>query len=155
MGLADQVAVDHGGVVRALAGDAAGGVGVGFTAVLAHGVVVDHGVHVSGADQIAQARRAENIDRIRVPPVRLGADCHLISGAFQHTADDGVAEGGVVHIGVADDVDEIRLLPAQGVHFRPADGKKAAHHRLPVEPKPPSPRTVSDSSDASTNFAVR
>ena len=54
VGLADKVAVDRGGVVRALAHDAAGGEGVGFPVVLGDGIVVDHGVHIAAGDQKAE-----------------------------------------------------------------------------------------------------
>ena len=152
---ADEVAVDHRGVVRAPAGHAAGRVGVGAASVPAHGIVIDHGVHVPAGDEEAETRRAENIDRIFVPPVGLGDDRDLIARVLQHPADNGVPEGGMIDIGVAYDVDEIRPFPAQRAHFLRADGQKAAAHFVPVEPKPPAPRTVSESISASTNCAVR
>ena len=152
---ADEVAVDHRGVVRSFAGHAAGGVGVGLTAVLAHGVMVDHGGHISARDEKAEARRAEDVDGVFLLPVRLGYDGDLVARGLQHAADDRVAEGGVIDVGVADHIDKVRLFPAKRAHLLRADRQKAAAHFVPVEPKPPSPRTVSDRVSDSTNRAVR
>ena len=124
VGAADQVAVNHGGVVRALAHDAAGGKGVGFPAVLGDGIVVYHGVHVAAGHQKAQPGTAKHVDGLGVFPVRLGDNPHAVAVVLQNPADDGVAEGRVIHIGIADDVDEITLLPAARAHFLGVDGKK-------------------------------
>ena len=53
VGLADQIAVDDGGVVGALAHNTAGGEGIGFPLVLGNGVVVHHGVHIAAGHQEA------------------------------------------------------------------------------------------------------
>ena len=42
---------------------------------------------------------------------------HPVTGALQHPRDDGRPEGGVVHIRVAADVDEIHFRPATGGHI--------------------------------------
>ena len=152
--LPDEVAVDHGGIVRTFSYHAAGGVSIGLTAVLADGVVIDHGIHIAAADQEAEPWCAEFVDGVGIFPVGLGEDRDLIARVFQHAADNGVPEGGMVDIGIADDVDEIGLLPAERLHLLAVDRKKA-HHLTPVEPKPPSPRTVSERVSASMNFAVR
>ena len=51
--LTDEIAVDRDGTVGAVPLLAAGGIGVGVAAVLGHRIVVDHGVHVAGADEKA------------------------------------------------------------------------------------------------------
>ena len=126
---ADEVAVHHRGVVRPLAGDAAGGEGVGPAALFGHGVVVHHGVHVAAHDQKGQTGLPQRQNAAGVLPVRLGDDAHLVAGVLQHPGDDGVAKGGVVHVGVADDIDKITLLPAPAVHVRPGDGQKISFHK--------------------------
>ncbi len=153
MGTADEVTVDDRGVVGALAHDAAVGVGVGLAAVLADGIVVDHGVHVAAADEEAEPRRAEEIYGIFISPVGLGADGDTVSGVLEDAADDGRSEGGVVDIGITDDKDEVGPIPSASGHIRRANRQK--HHIAPVEPKPPSPRRVSESVSASMNFALR
>ena len=129
VGLADQVAVDHGGVVGPLAHDAAGGEGVGLAPVLGDGVMVHHGIHIAAGHQEAQPGPAVDADGLGVLPVGLGDDADAVAVAFQHPADDGVAEGRMIHIGVADDIYEIALFPAPVQHILFADGKKA--HRGP------------------------
>lgn len=131
VGLADKVAVDRGGVVRALAHNAAGGEGVGFPVVLGDGIVVDHGVHIAAGDQKAQPGTAENVDRFGIFPIRLRDDAHIVAVAFQNPADDGVAEGWVIDVGVADDVHKIAGVPPAVKHFPSGNGQK--FHILPPE----------------------
>ena len=122
VGLPDEIAVDDGGVVRALAHDAAGSEGVRLPAVPGDGIVVDHGVHVAAADQKAQPGATEDVDGLGVAPVRLRDDDHAVAVAFQNAADDGVAKGRVVYVGVANDVDKVRLRNAALQHFLLGDG---------------------------------
>ena len=78
--------------------------------------MVHHGVHIAAHHQKAQSRLAQRTDGIGILPVRLGNDAHLIPRRLQHAADDGVAEGRMIHIGVTDDIDEVALLPAALLH---------------------------------------
>ena len=52
--LADEVAVDRDGTIGTAPLLATRGIGIGVTAVLGHRIVVDHGVHVAGADEKAR-----------------------------------------------------------------------------------------------------
>ena len=89
--------------------------------------MVYHGIHVAAHNQETQPRLSQNVDGLGIFPVGLGKNADLITGGLQHPADDGVAEGGVVHIGVADDIDKVALLPAPGLHIPPGDGQKISH----------------------------
>ena len=117
--LADEVAVDRDGTVGAVPLLATGGIGVGVAAVLGHRIVVDHGVHVAGADEKAQARLAEHSDAGGVGPVGLADDAHLVAVRVEDAADDGHAKAGMVHVGVAADVDKVALVPAAFLHIGP------------------------------------
>ena len=119
---ADEVAVNDGGVVRPLAHDAAGGKGVGLAALFGDGIVVHHGVHIAAHHQKAQTGLAQDLDGIGVFPIRLGDDAHFEAGIFQHARDDGMAKGGMVHIGIANDIYKITLFPAPFFHIGPGDG---------------------------------
>ena len=129
VGLADEVAVDRGGVVRALAHDAAGGEGVGFPVVLGDGIVVDHGVHIAAGDQKAQPGTAENVDGFGIFPIRLRDDAHIVAVAFQNPADNGMAEGRMIDVSVADDVHKVAGVPPAVKHFPSGNGQK--FHILP------------------------
>lgn len=129
--LADEVAVDRDGTIGAVTFLAAGRVGIGVAAVLGHRIVVDHGVHVTGADQKAQARLAEHADAGGVGPVGLADDTHLVAMRIEHAADDGHTKAGVVHVGVAADVDKVTLVPAARIHIGAADGEELVAARTP------------------------
>ena len=129
--LTDEVAVDRDGSIGAVPLLAAGGIGIGAAAVLGHRIVVDHGVHVAGADEKAQAWLAEHGDTGGVGPVGLADDTHLVAMCIEHAADDGHAKTGVVHIGVATDVDKVALVPAACIHVSAADGEELVAARAP------------------------
>ena len=120
--LADEVTVDDRCVIRALSADTAGGEGVGFSMVMGDGIVVDHGVHIAAGNEKAKPRLPQGSDGVRVSPIRLGENADLIACVLQYPADDGVAKGRVIDVGVADDIDEIALAPTSGGHIAPGDG---------------------------------
>ena len=131
VGLADQVAVDNGGIVGPLAHDPAGSEGVRFASVLGDGVMVHHGIHIAAGNQKSKTGAAVNSNGLGIFPVRLRNDADAVAATFQHTADDCMAKGRVVHIGVADYIYKIAGLPAAIQHILSANGKKV--HALPPE----------------------
>jgi hypothetical protein len=100
--------------------------------VLGDGIVVDHGVHVAAGYQETQAGTAVDVDGLGILPVRLGDDAHRVAVALQNTADDGVAKGMMIHIGVTDNIDKVALVPATVDHILFAYGKKA-HNEPPKD----------------------
>ena len=129
--LADEVAVDRDGAVGAVTLLATRGIGVGVAAVLGHRIVVDHGVHVAGADEKAQAWLAKHRDAGGVGPVGLTDNAHFVAVRVEDAADDGHAKARVVHVGVAADVDKVALVPAARVHIGAADGEELVAARTP------------------------
>ena len=129
--LADEVAVDRDGAVGAVTLLATRGIGVGVAAVLGHRIVVDHGVHVAGADEKAQAWLAEHRDAGGVGPVGLTDNAHFVAVRVEDAADDGHAKARVVHVGVAADVDKVALVPAARIHVGAADGEELIAARAP------------------------
>ena len=129
--LADEVAVDRDGAVGAVPLFTARGVGIGVATMLGHRVVIDHGVHVAGGDQKAQARLAEHGDTGGIGPVGLTDNAHFVAVCVEHAADDGHAKAGMVHVGVAADVDEVALVPATRIHVGAADGEELVAARTP------------------------
>lgn len=129
--LTDEIAVDRDGTVGAVTFLAAGGIGVGVAAVLGHRIVVDHGVHVAGADEKAQARLAEHADAGGIGPIGLADNAHLVTVRVEDAADDGHTKAGMVHVGIAADVDEVALVPAARVHIGAADGEELIAARTP------------------------
>ena len=129
--LADEIAIDRDGSVGPVAFLAARSIGVGVTTVLGHRIMVDHGVHVAGADQKAQARLAEHGNAGGVGPVGLADDAHLVAVCVEDAADDSHAKAGMIHVGVAADIDEVALVPAARVHVGAADGEELVAARAP------------------------
>ena len=129
--LADEVAVDRDGTIGAVPLLATGGIGVGVAAVLGHRIVVDHGVHVAGTDEKAQARLAEHRDAGGVGPVGLADDAHFVAVRVEYAADDGHTKARVVHVGVAANVDKVALVPAARIHVGAVDGEELVAARTP------------------------
>ena len=129
VGLVDAVAVHRDRAVGAQAGTSAGSVYVGISALAGHGIVVDHAVNHTGGDQKAEPWSSKALERLRAAVFRQTEYGHTVSRRLQHPADDGVPEGGMVHICLAYDVDKIRRVPAQLGNLLRCDGQKRAWHR--------------------------
>ena len=129
--LADEVAVDRDGTIGTAPLLATRGIGVGVAAVLGHRIVVDHGVHVAGADEKAQAWLAKHRDAGGVGPVGLTDNAHFVAVRVEDAADDGHTKARVVHVGVAADVDKVALVPAACIHVGAADGEELIAARSP------------------------
>ena len=123
----DEITVHHRSIVRPFPNHPTGCKGIHLAVLFGHAVVVDHGVHVAASDQKAQTGPTQNRDGLGVFPIRLGDESHLISCRFQHTADDGMAKGGMVHIGIPNDVDKVTLFPASPLHIRFGNWQKVTH----------------------------
>ena len=123
-GLAAALAVDDGGAVRPLAAHVAGGVGVVAADFAVRRVAVDHGIHVAAGHAPKQVGLAELFEGFGAGPVGLGDDADPKPLVFQHAADHGHAETGVVHIGVAGDQHNVAAVPAQLGHFGPTHRQK-------------------------------
>ncbi len=123
-GLPHPVGVDDGGVVGAQAGLPPGGVGVVVAALPGGGVVGHHGVDVARRDEHPQPGAAQGREGVGAVPVGLRQDGHPVALRLQHPADDGGAEGGVVHIGVSGDEEKVIEVPAPAVHVGPRDGEE-------------------------------
>ena len=116
--------VDGGAAVGPCAALAAGGVLVLGAGDLGDRVMADHAVYVAAADEETVLRLAEPLEVLAVAVAGLGQHAHLIALGFQQAADDGGAETGVVHIGVAAHHHKVQLFPPPGLHVGPADGEK-------------------------------
>jgi len=57
-------------------------------------------------------------------PIGLGNDAHLEPLRLEQSADDGHAEAGMIHVGIAGDDDDVAALPAENVHFGTAGRQK-------------------------------
>ena len=117
----DQIAVDRHRAVRTLPHDTARCIGVGLPVMLRDGVVIHHGIHVAAGNEETEPRLPELHDGRRIVPVRLRQHRDFIAVCLKHTGNDGGTEAGVVHIGVAHHIDEIRLCPATLQHILPVD----------------------------------
>ena len=115
--LAGPLAIGQRGPVRPPADLAAGAVGVVVADLAVGRVVVEHRVHVAGADGEAQPRPAERPPRLAGMPVGLAEDGHAIALGLQQPAQQGHGEAGMIDVGVAGDEDHVDGVPAAGRHF--------------------------------------
>ncbi|ACY33104.1 hypothetical protein CtCNB1_2358 [Comamonas thiooxydans] len=124
VGLAAALAVNDGRAVGALAGHIARGIGIVAANLAISRVTVDHRVHVAGRHAPEQIGLAQGLEGLGAGPVGLGDDAHAKALRLQHTADDGHAEAGVIHIGIARDQNDVAAVPAELIHLRTAHGQE-------------------------------
>jgi hypothetical protein len=117
IGLAAALAVDNHRPIRALAAFVVGGVGVVMAQASVGGVAIDHRIHVAGSDSEKQIRLTQRPEGLGRGPIRLGNDADPETLRFQQPADDGHAEAGMIHVGVAGDQDNVAGIPAERVHL--------------------------------------
>ena len=87
--------------------------------------MVDHRVHIAGANRVEQARRSEGAPGIGALPVGLVEDGDLESSRLENAAKDRRGERRMVDVGVARHEDDVGLLPAALVHLRRRCRQKA------------------------------
>ncbi len=79
--------------------------------------MVEHRVHVAGADGEQQARASEGSPRFAAVPIGLRDNSDTKAICLQHSAENRSREAGVIYIGVAgyeDDVDFVPSVPTPG-----------------------------------------
>ena len=121
---ADQIAVYHRSPVRAKPHHAARAVGIHFSALFRDGIMVHHGVHVSGRDQEPKAGLSEYRDAGGILPVGLRQDADLEPMSLQHPRQDRRAEGRMIHIGIPGHKYKVRLQDPSLFHVPARDRKK-------------------------------
>ena len=129
IGFPDPVAVDDHRPVRPFSRLASGGIVVLTAAFFGSGIVGHHGVDIPGGHKKPKPGSAEPFEVLAGGIVRLGQHCAGKPTGFQHTGNDGGAEGGMIHVCVAVHVDKIRLFVLQflsgGGHEGGSDGHDA------------------------------
>ena len=114
---ADQIAVDHSGMIGPLPGFPSRRIGVGGPAFPGYKIMINHGIHVSGGNQESQPGAPENADALLILPVRLGNDTDTVAVRLQNAGDYGMSKGRVIHIGVAGHIHKIRLRDPPVFHL--------------------------------------
>ena len=127
VGPADPVAVHNDCAVRPQSHLPARRIGIRFPVLPRHGIMVYHGIHVSGRDQKPQPGTPEFPDGLLLTPVRLGQKAYAIAQRLQQPCQNGRPEGRMIHICVTTDINEIHAVPAARFHFASVDRKKILH----------------------------
>ena len=96
---------------------AAGAVGVVVADLAVGRVVVEHRVHVAGADGEAEPRPAERPPGVARVPVGLAEDGHAKALGLQHPAQQGHGEARMIDVGVAGDEHHVDGVPAARGHL--------------------------------------
>ena len=136
--LTDLLRIDDGGAIRAKPRFIAGGIRIRAAPAAGGGIMRHHTVNVARAHHEPEARLPETDEIFIGPPVRLSEHRHTVSMAFQHTGDDGRAEGGVIDVGIPGDQNEVRAIPAQRLRLFFCDRQKR-HLSLPLSIRSPFP----------------
>ena len=117
-GLAGTLTVRHRRPVGTQADPAARTVGIVVADLLVGRVVVDHAVHVAGADAEEQPRPAELPPGLGAAPVGLAENRDPEAGRLEHPAQDAHRERRVIDVGVARHEDDVHIVPAPRLHLR-------------------------------------
>ena len=125
---ADQIAVDNHGIVGSFSHYSAGTERIMTAVLFVDRIVIDHGIHVAGRDQKAQAGLPQDRHACRIAPVGLADHSHRIASGLQDTRNNRRPEARVVHIRVAADIYKIQLFNSLRLHVLPAHGQKALRH---------------------------
>ena len=114
---ANIIAVNGTGVIWPFTHCSAGSIGVKVAAFFRHGIMVDHGIHVAGTNQKSQPRTAEPHDVFAVFPVGLRYNADFVTVFLENAGNYRGTERRMVHVGVAQNINKISLLPAASLHF--------------------------------------
>ncbi len=114
---ADQIAVNHRGMIRPFVRLSARGVGIRGPVFPGDKVVIHQGIHVAAGNDKGKPWPPKNRYAFFLFPVRLGNNAHAVTVGLQYSADNGMSKGRVIHIGVTDHIDEIKLLYALCFHI--------------------------------------
>ena len=125
IGLSNAIAIDNDRTVGTVSHFPTGRIIVIAALFTRHGIVCHHRIDVSRADQKAQSRAAVLPEGICAFIIRLRKHGDPKARILQHPRDDRRAEGGVIYVGVAADVDEIGSIPAKRLHVGATDRQKA------------------------------
>ena len=110
--------IDDGGVFGAHVGACVGRIGIVAAQAFVGGVFVHHGVHAAGRYAEEQAGTAQLLEVTQVvAPVGLGDDGHTQPFRLQYASDDGGAERGMIHIGIAAEDNYVQFVPPAEFHF--------------------------------------
>ena len=100
------------------------GVGVVVAHFAVCSVVIDHRVHVAGADAQQQPGSPEAAPVVGRTPVGLADDAHTKPGCLQHATDDCHGEAGMVDVGISRDHDHVQLVPTPCLHLVARGGQR-------------------------------
>ena len=85
-------------------------------------VVIDHRVHVAGADGEEQPRPAEAAPVVARLPIRLRDDADSKPRRLQHTSENPHREARVIDVGIASHEHDVDAVPATLFHLRGGHG---------------------------------
>jgi hypothetical protein len=74
--------------------------------------VVDHRVHVAGANSEEKPGPSKLAPCLAIVPVGLADDTDTVSCRFQHSAENGHGEAGMIDVSVARDDHDVDLFPS-------------------------------------------
>ncbi len=105
-----------------------------MAALFGGGVVGYHRVDIPRPDEHSQPGTAQSGKGGGGFPVRLGQHRHPVARSLQQPPDDGRAEGGVVHIGVPGNEQEVIKIPSPAGHIVQGHGEESVTvegHQIP------------------------
>lgn len=122
--LSAHLGIDDGRVVGTFAWDTTGAVDILLTLMSCGGVVGEHGVEITRSDPDEELWGAHDLNGLDCGPIGLSDDADAQAFGFEHPADHGGPEGGVVDVGITRDDEHVELGPASGFHIEAGHGEE-------------------------------
>ena len=114
----EDACIDNGGVLRTEVMATVGGIGVFGTKTFVGSVFIHHRVHRPRGNAKEKTGTAEFLEvAVVAMPVGLGNDGNLQPFRLQNTPNHSHAKGGMVHVGIGGEEDDIGLFPAEAFEF--------------------------------------
>ena len=126
----EDLGIDYGGIFGALVVPSVGCVGILATETTSCSVLVHHGIHDSGSDAKVKPRTSQFAEVTKVvTPVWLWHNGYLVACIFQNSPYDSRTEGGMIHIRIAAEQNDVQLAhgPASLFQFFNRCGKPPTH----------------------------
>ena len=115
--MTDQITIHDRSIIRPFSHHTARGIGIHRSALLGNGIMIYHGIHISGRYNESKSRRTENGNGSIIFPVRLWDNSYRISVWLEDTGNNRMTEWRMIHISITTYINKVKLLDSTIDHI--------------------------------------